>query len=272
MSEADSFHAVSSTTCLCPGDMLLYECTTVGRGTTVWRGSAFMSCDYIALLHSQFDQSTYGICNNGALIGNSVRVENGSYTSQLNITISRELDKTSIECIHDNHTQLLSVGMSTLELKGNLEIKNISNRQWPSLQMHVTKFVHLIYKIMLHDHPVVINLIVIMQTIVTAFSSQCNNYSGPVPPPNEITLSLDHPGWLIFSWDEVVTGCEVVQYRIVASNCGSCPATTAYTTVVCTNIPKNSDICTFAVQTIVCDGVTGNVSDPVHALLRGTTT
>ena len=69
----------------------------------------------------------------------------------------------------------------------------------------------------------------------------------------------------------MITGCEVLCYRIVASNCGSCPAITAHTTVVCTNIPTNSDICTFAIQTIICDGLAGNVSDPIHVLLRGTT-
>ena len=96
-------------------------------------------------------------------------------------------------------------------------------------------------------------------------------FIGPVPPPERITLSLDHPNWLIFSWSEVITGCEALHYKIVASNCGSCPATTVHTTVVCTNIPINSNICTFAIQTVVCDGLAGNVSDPIHVLLRGTT-
>lgn len=91
-----------------------------------------------------------------------------------------------------------------------------------------------------------------------------------VPPPDGITLSLDRPGWLVFSWSEVVTGCEAVRYRIFASNCGRCPTTTAHTTAVCTDVPTNgNNNCTFAVQTIVCDSVAGNASDPIHALLRG---
>ena len=111
-------HAVSSTTCLCPGDNLRFECTIVGKGTTLWTGSAFMTCDYIALLHSRFTQGTSGTCNSGSLIGRSVGVESGCYTSQLNITISRELDESSIECVHDNGTQLLTVGTSKVKLKG----------------------------------------------------------------------------------------------------------------------------------------------------------
>ena len=78
-----------------------------------------MNCDYIALLHSQFIQGTYGTCNSGALIGYSLVAGNGSYTSQLNVTISRELDETSIECVHDNG---MTIGRSRVELKGNLNI------------------------------------------------------------------------------------------------------------------------------------------------------
>lgn len=113
-----NMHAVSSTACLCPGDNLHFECTIVGRGTTLWRGSAFMTCDYIALLHSRFTQGTSGICNSGSLIGRSVEVGNDCYTSQLNITLSRELDEHSIECVHDNGTQLLAIGTSKVKLKG----------------------------------------------------------------------------------------------------------------------------------------------------------
>ena len=71
---------------------------------------------------------------------------------------------------------------------------------------------------------------------------------GPLPPPDRIRLSLDHPGWFVFSWDEVDTDCEVVHYRIIASNCGRCPTSTAHTTVVCTDIPTNGNNCTFAVH------------------------
>ena len=77
-----------------------------------------LNCDYIVLPHSQFTQGTYGACNGGALTGSSLRVENNRYTSQLNITISRELDEQNIECVHDSGT-LLTVGMSKVKLKGN---------------------------------------------------------------------------------------------------------------------------------------------------------
>lgn len=135
-----NFHPVSSTACVCPGDVLLYECTIEGAGTTVWRGSAFMTCDYIALLHSQFTPGTGGTCNRGALIASSLRTENGSrYTSQLNVTISRELDQTSVECVHDNGSRLLTVGASKVQLKGRLtpcSTKSL-NFQIPQINSHI---------------------------------------------------------------------------------------------------------------------------------------
>ena len=91
----------------------------------------------------------------------------------------------------------------------------------------------------------------------------------PVPPPDNITLSLDNQGWLTFTWNEVASGCNVVHYRIIASNCGRCSATTVHTTVFCTDIPTDGSLCTFALQTVVCDNIAGNVSDPIHAVLRG---
>jgi hypothetical protein len=118
--------------------------------------------------------------------------------------------------------------------------------------------------------------IYVTEKLLAPIIMQCINFqltklnTGPVPPPDRITLSLDHSGWLVFSWNEVVTTCEIVHYRIIASNCGRCPTTTIHLTAVCTNVPTNSNnMCTFAVQTLVCDGVAGNVSDPLLALLRG---
>lgn len=112
--------------------MLQYECTIEGGEYTVWMGSAF-NCDlnYIILIHSQFMQDTqYGRCNSGSLIGYSLRVKNGSYTSQLNVTVSRELDETSIECVRENSTHpQLSIGRSIVQLKGNLDIKIPNGRK-----------------------------------------------------------------------------------------------------------------------------------------------
>ena len=94
----------------------------------------------------------------------------------------------------------------------------------------------------------------------------------PAPSPDRITASFDHPGGITFKWDEVDSGCDLVHYRFIASNCGTCSATnitTLYTTIFCTNLTMDGRVCSFAVQTIVCNDVAGNVSEPIHVVLRG---
>ena len=77
------------------------------EGFTVWQGSALnCSSNEITLLHRRFtsvEGTALGICNQGSIIGRSLRVENGSfYTSQLRVTVSSEVIGKSIRCLHDD--------------------------------------------------------------------------------------------------------------------------------------------------------------------------
>ena len=95
---ASSTHQVIS----CPGDALTTECAIMGDGATVWLGTAFQckdSSNEILLLHRLFGESYSYIhtCNNGAALG----VVNDSYISQLNVTVSLELNNTTVVCLHD---------------------------------------------------------------------------------------------------------------------------------------------------------------------------
>ena len=98
----------------CPGDVLTTECAIMGGGATVWQGSAFQ-CDYnnidaISLRHSQFVESSKPkeTCSNGAIVAQALGVVNGSYVSQLNVTVSLELNNTTVECVHSyNFTETL---------------------------------------------------------------------------------------------------------------------------------------------------------------------
>jgi hypothetical protein len=92
---------------LCPGDVLTTECATMGYGATVWQGTAFQcgdARDEIVLFHSQSGGSynPKGYCNNGALTAEALGIVNTSYISQLNVTVSLELNNTTVECWHDN--------------------------------------------------------------------------------------------------------------------------------------------------------------------------
>lgn len=92
---------------------LIFECTTLGGVATVWKGRGIDcqgSKNEIIFLHSRFNKSLeHRTCNDGAIIGQAVRVENNScYTSQL--FVNAKLYNGVIECIHDEGTNESSVG------------------------------------------------------------------------------------------------------------------------------------------------------------------
>ena len=116
--------------CACPGDVVMYECTVSGDngGITVWMGDFFRCSNgnqEMALVHSQFTDGPGGetsktrICDNGdvKIVGRIIRVENGSFTSQLNITLTPDshiLSGRRIECAYDNGTSVYPIGSATL--------------------------------------------------------------------------------------------------------------------------------------------------------------
>ena len=81
-------------------------------GYTVWQGTAFDCSSGIALFHGRFtsDEGAYGECNNGAIIGQSLRAENDTYTSQLNVKVSSDMIGNSIECVYDSGTSTITLG------------------------------------------------------------------------------------------------------------------------------------------------------------------
>ena len=104
--------------CQCPGDIVTYECTVIGGqgGTTVWTGSAFHcpSSDHmIQLVHGHFasEKGSVRYCNDGDIVARGLRVENNSYTSQLNVTLTSDLAGESIECFHDDGINFTTVGL-----------------------------------------------------------------------------------------------------------------------------------------------------------------
>ena len=76
-------------------------------GATVWTGSV-LNCpsDEIVLLHSRFTGpgGTIRSCNNGATVAQSLYVQDNLYTSQLNITVTRDIPGKTITmtCAYDD--------------------------------------------------------------------------------------------------------------------------------------------------------------------------
>ena len=103
-------------------------------GSTIFRGRSFkfINCtgniDRLALPHSQFNrpQGTKRSCNNGAIIAWSLQGGNGTYTSQLSVTVTSELIGDVIECIHDTGIAIEVVGMIIISDTGvNLVLNHI---------------------------------------------------------------------------------------------------------------------------------------------------
>ena len=83
------------------------ECTITDGGATVWQGTIFDGCqnDKITLRHSVFTsgkviQESCG--TRGPVVGHSVSVVNGSYTSRLLVNISEDLNGKTIECTNES--------------------------------------------------------------------------------------------------------------------------------------------------------------------------
>lgn len=122
---------ISGEDCVCVGDIITYECSVIGGTSTVFRGSGFNSYCFnsnneITLLHSRFPQSndsdarlnaTGTSCNNGAIMARSVKVENGTYISRLDITFNNKLYGKTISCFYDNGTAAISVGNVSLQME-----------------------------------------------------------------------------------------------------------------------------------------------------------
>ena len=103
--------------CTCPGQNQVYECRVVGKGVTIWKGTAFECAgadNEIVLLHVQ-NTTTQLECNNGAILGRIIRSDNNTYVSQLTVAVSHELAGRSITCIHDSiSSEATNIGTSLL--------------------------------------------------------------------------------------------------------------------------------------------------------------
>ena len=74
----------------------------------MWQGSAF-HCDHsegsLTLRHSQFARGMYKEeCNEGGVVARAVGVTDSTFTSQLSLLVSPEINNKTVECAYDNGT------------------------------------------------------------------------------------------------------------------------------------------------------------------------
>ena len=111
---------MASDDCTCRGHNVTYECTVIGSGATVWKGTAFdcslTSNEFVILHYINYTSQKSQTCNNGAIIGRVARAEADSYTSQITVQINDELNGTTIVCAHDNGTDSVEIGSAILNI------------------------------------------------------------------------------------------------------------------------------------------------------------
>ena len=84
----------------------------MGGGSTIWRGTAFNCAgNEIVLRHSRFSESNgvSGECNSGTIVGQSIRVNDNCYTSQLEVNVTAELHNTTVICLVNSNTTIIPI-------------------------------------------------------------------------------------------------------------------------------------------------------------------
>ena len=130
--------------CVCPGDELRLNCTTVGGGITIWTGTAFsqVGCNgAISLPHTDFLNLIAGnvsrFCPDSppAINATALSIIDNSYTSQLIVLKDRmDLNGSTIVCQHDEGTLITTIGTYTIvyttgEREGEKERERERERQ-----------------------------------------------------------------------------------------------------------------------------------------------
>ena len=97
----------SNTDCVCPGSTLTFTCSVLVQGGLFiqWRGSAFKDgCSMNILLRTTNFFATH-TCNNNTISGRGVNITSidGTnavlYKSELNISMSNDLNDSTVECV-----------------------------------------------------------------------------------------------------------------------------------------------------------------------------
>ena len=90
----------------------------------MWTGTAFQCRSRsIILSHSLFQNmdGTEGSCNNGGIVGHSLRaasISNGyAYTSQLNVTVDASMSGETILCVYNDGASENTIGNNTIVIR-----------------------------------------------------------------------------------------------------------------------------------------------------------
>ena len=227
---------LSAIDCACPEDQLVYECSVTGGFATVWRGSAFdcgLASNEIILRHSRLNPVAECSNANGHLVAQIVEAINDTFTSQLNVTVSEDMNNKTIECAIQYENGTVSVTMTTIII--------VLGKYYCYNRFYRVQYADFISE---SDPDLIINKIHRIQNNMTHLNFNWLN---------EIVLTMPYYG--------ICSGSVQYYYEIYSINCGECPKMTTDTNAVCAlPIEDNTRGCTFYVQSQVCGYSTGNAS------------
>ena len=90
------------------------------------------------------------------------------------------------------------------------------------------------------------------------------------PTSVHLTHVNNQPRQLTFTWDTVESSCPSLQYRVNATGCGTCTSTSMSNTTTCVDYNVTRDqLCTFAVQTVICDDIVSLNNASIQVPLKG---
>lgn len=76
-----------------------------------------------------------------------------------------------------------------------------------------------------------------------------NNHTGP---PNDVCVSDINPNQFAIDWSPPANYCPVTTYNITTTDCGVCPNTTSNTSIMCTILAIDGQVCSVIIQTKAC--------------------
>ena len=96
-------------------------------------------------------------------------------------------------------------------------------------------------------------------------------YIEPYPPPIYLRLAKANGKQLIFTWEPINHTSSCPSYYESLFNCSECAITSdsANCRLSTSIFTSDAKVCSFAVRTIVCGNILGNISETVNVILKG---
>ena len=94
-------------------------------------------------------------------------------------------------------------------------------------------------------------------------------------PPDSFKLINIRGGLAILEWSPVISTCPLIITYTISSNCSSYTSeisnsTTASYPIPRPNVTTGDTICSFSIQSVVCEGIGGEQSDSLIVIIPGT--